>query len=59
MFQALTICSFFCSYYHVVDNIHVVGDPAHLVTHLHVHPLGISSSQNRSVGVSLQSKAIN
>lgn len=42
-----------CSY-HVVDNIDVVGDPAHLLTLLDVHSLWISSSQNGSVGVSLQ-----
>lgn len=41
------------SSYHVVDDVDVVGDPAHLVTLLHVGPLWISSSQNRSVRVSL------
>lgn len=44
----------FCRSYHVLDDIDVVGDPAHLLTLLYVHPFWISSSQNRSVRVSLR-----
>lgn len=49
----LLIVLFICSSYHVVNNIDVVRDAAHVITPLHVHPLWISSSQNGNVGVSL------
>lgn len=39
--------------HHVVDDVDVIGDPAHLITLLHVGPLRISRSQNREVRVGL------
>lgn len=43
--------------YHVIDHVDVVGDPAQVLTLLHVHPLWISGSQHRKVRVSLQNKS--